>query len=134
MNRTKAIAICAALLLFATGFATAADINATVFKITGKAEFTGKRIPAPGAAPDLAKVKFGEPIQLFNGKIQFPRLDPHTDGAQNLRMPDLFLGKLQPKRRHFRKKHSGKHCARDLPEKMANNRRKQYRGFSRRRL
>ena len=37
-------------------------------KVTGKAEFSGKRIPAPGPAPDLGKVKFGEPVQLFNGK------------------------------------------------------------------
>lgn len=32
------------------------------------AEFTGKRIPPVPAAPDLSKVKFGEPIQLFNGR------------------------------------------------------------------
>jgi hypothetical protein len=32
------------------------------------AEFSGKRIPALPARPDLAKVKFGEPIALFNGK------------------------------------------------------------------
>ncbi len=31
-------------------------------------EFTGKRIPAVPAKPDLAKVKFGEPIALLNGK------------------------------------------------------------------
>ncbi len=31
-------------------------------------EFTGKRIPPVGAAPDLAKVKFGAPVTLFNGK------------------------------------------------------------------
>lgn len=31
-------------------------------------EFTGKRIPALPPRPDLAKVKFGEPIQLFNGR------------------------------------------------------------------
>ncbi len=30
-------------------------------------EFSGKRIPDLPPAPDLAKVKFGEPIQLFNG-------------------------------------------------------------------
>jgi hypothetical protein len=30
-------------------------------------EFTGKRIPTMPAAPDLSKVKFGEPISLFNG-------------------------------------------------------------------
>jgi len=34
----------------------------------GKADFTGKRIPPVGPAPDLSKVKFGEPIVLFNGK------------------------------------------------------------------
>jgi len=34
----------------------------------GQAEFTGKRLPAIPATPDLAKVKFGEPISLFNGK------------------------------------------------------------------
>lgn len=32
------------------------------------AEFTGKRIPALPPRPDLAKVKFGAPISLFNGK------------------------------------------------------------------
>jgi hypothetical protein len=31
-------------------------------------EFTGKRIPDVPPAPDLSKVKFGEPISLFNGK------------------------------------------------------------------
>ncbi len=34
----------------------------------GKATFAGKRIPPVPAAPDLSKVKFGEPIKLFNGK------------------------------------------------------------------
>ena len=37
-------------------------------KVRGPAEFTGKRIPPVPPAPDLAKVKFGEPIALFNGK------------------------------------------------------------------
>ena len=38
-------------------------------KEVGKAqEFTGKRIPDVPPAPDLAKVKFGAPIQLLNGK------------------------------------------------------------------
>ena len=31
-------------------------------------EFTGKRIPPPPAAPDLSSLKYGEPIELFNGK------------------------------------------------------------------
>jgi hypothetical protein len=36
-------------------------------KAGGKAEFKGKRIPALPPAPDLSKVKFGDPIRLFNG-------------------------------------------------------------------
>jgi len=32
------------------------------------ADFTGKRIPPLPSAPDLARVKFGEPISLFNGQ------------------------------------------------------------------
>ncbi|HEX4645954.1 MAG TPA: DUF1080 domain-containing protein, partial [Verrucomicrobiae bacterium] len=32
------------------------------------ADFTGKRTPPPPPAPDLSKVKFGPPIELFNGK------------------------------------------------------------------
>jgi hypothetical protein len=31
-------------------------------------EFTGKRVPPLPSRPNLAKVKFGEPIMLFNGK------------------------------------------------------------------
>jgi hypothetical protein len=31
-------------------------------------QFTGKRIPPLPARPDLSKVKFGQPIPLFNGK------------------------------------------------------------------
>ena len=37
-------------------------------KVRGKADFKGRRIPPIPAAPDLAKVKFGAPIPLFNGK------------------------------------------------------------------
>ena len=37
-------------------------------KTSKPATFTGKRIPALPPAPDLAKVKFGEPIAIFNGK------------------------------------------------------------------
>jgi hypothetical protein len=31
-------------------------------------KFKGWKLPDPGPAPDLTKVKYGEPIQLFNGK------------------------------------------------------------------
>jgi len=38
-------------------------------KLRGRAaNFTGKRIPPVPSAPDLAKVKFGAPISIFNGK------------------------------------------------------------------
>ncbi len=38
-------------------------------KVRGRAsDFTGKRIPPLPPAPDLAKVKFGETIALFNGR------------------------------------------------------------------
>lgn len=33
-----------------------------------KTKFKGWKLPDPGSAPDLSKVKYGEPIQLFNGK------------------------------------------------------------------
>jgi hypothetical protein len=48
-----------------------------------KAEFTGKRTPPPPAAPDLSKVKFGEPITLFNGKDLegWRRTDPKADNG-----------------------------------------------------
>ncbi len=37
-------------------------------KSVSKLKFEGWRLPDPGPAPDLSKVKYGEPIQLFNGK------------------------------------------------------------------
>src|SRR4051812_19556848 len=37
-------------------------------KEVARAEFTGKRIADLPPKPDLTKVKFGEPITLFNGK------------------------------------------------------------------
>ncbi|HWN95523.1 MAG TPA: DUF1080 domain-containing protein [Methylomirabilota bacterium] len=37
-------------------------------KVSKRADFTGKRIPPVPPAPDLAKLKLGEPIALFNGK------------------------------------------------------------------
>jgi hypothetical protein len=37
-------------------------------RVRGRASFTGKRIPPVPAAPDMASVKFGKPITLFNGK------------------------------------------------------------------
>lgn len=42
--------------------------NAEGKEVAKAAEFTGQRIPALPPAPDLSKVKFGEPIEIFNGK------------------------------------------------------------------
>ncbi len=45
-----------------------------------KAEFSGKRTPPMPPAPDLAKVKFGAPVQLFDGKdlTGWRLTDPHA--------------------------------------------------------
>ena len=37
-------------------------------KVTGQTSFAGKRIPPLPARPDLSKIRFGEPIHLFNGE------------------------------------------------------------------
>jgi hypothetical protein len=44
-----------------------------------KADFTGRREPPMPPAPDLSQVKFGDPIQLFNGKdlTGWRLTDPH---------------------------------------------------------
>jgi hypothetical protein len=47
---------------------TTAKKNAEDKEIGKPAEFAGKRIADIPAKPDLAKVKFGDPIQLMNGK------------------------------------------------------------------
>lgn len=47
---------------------TTSKVNDKGKEVSKPAEFTGKRIPAIPAKPDLAKVKFGEPVQLLNGK------------------------------------------------------------------
>jgi hypothetical protein len=50
------------------------DLKLTTMKVRAggkefaQAEFTGKRLPPLPPKPDLAKVKFGPPITLFNGK------------------------------------------------------------------
>lgn len=47
---------------------TTAKKNAEGKEVGKPAEFAGKRIADIPAKPDLAKVKFGDPIQLMNGK------------------------------------------------------------------
>ncbi|MCX5758077.1 MAG: DUF1080 domain-containing protein, partial [Candidatus Hydrogenedentes bacterium] len=49
-------------------------------KMVEKSTFTGKRIPALPAKPDLAKLKFGKPVKLFAGKNLkgWTLTDPHA--------------------------------------------------------
>ncbi len=66
-----------------------------------QSEFSGKRIPALPPRPDLSKVKFGEPIQLFNGKdlTGWRLLEPKAangwtvEGGSLLNRPDKASGK-----------------------------------------
>ena len=53
----------------------------------GRAEFSGHRIPALPAAPDLSKVNFGEPIQLLNGKdlAGWRLVEPHADNGWSVK-------------------------------------------------
>ena len=67
----------------------------------GKAEFTGKRIPPVPAAPDLSKVKFGEPISLFNGKdlTGWALIDPKADNGWSI-VEGSLIDRIE----------KGKHC------------------------
>lgn len=47
---------------------TTSKKNAAGKEVGQPAEFSGKRIADVPPAPDLSKVKFGEPVQLLNGK------------------------------------------------------------------
>ncbi|MEI9896760.1 MAG: hypothetical protein WDN28_23590 [Chthoniobacter sp.] len=57
-----------------TGKVTGDDLKLATVKVKSdgqefdRADFVGKRIPPVPPAPDLAKVKFGDAITLFNGK------------------------------------------------------------------
>ena len=57
-----------------------------------RSEFTGKRLPPMPPAPDLGKVKFGEPIQLFNSRnLDGWRLtDANADDGWGVRDGVLF--------------------------------------------
>ncbi len=62
----------------------------------GRAEFTGHRIPPVPPAPDLSKVKYGEPITLFNGKdLTGWRLVEEKDNGWSAQ-DGLLINRLEP--------------------------------------
>lgn len=67
----------------------------------GKADFTGKKIPPVPPAPDLSKVKFGEPIPLFNGKdlTGWRLIDPKADNGWSV-ADGVLMNRVE----------KGKHC------------------------
>ena len=72
-----------------TASASGDDLKLTTVKTKGdgkefgQADFIGKRIPPVPPAPDLSKVKYGEPVTLFNGKdlTGWELLNPHADNG-----------------------------------------------------
>jgi hypothetical protein len=56
------------------------------------AEFGGRRQPPMPPAPDLSKVKFGEPVQLFNGRdlTGWRLTDPNAVNGWSVKDGDLF--------------------------------------------
>jgi len=68
-------------------------------KESGRAEFIGHRIPPVPPTPDLSKVKFGEPIVLFNGKdltgwrLLNPKADNGWSVAEGVLMNRVEKGK-----------------------------------------
>lgn len=66
------------------------------------AEFTGKRIPPLPARPDLAQVKLGPPIQLFNGKdLTGWRLLKEADNGWSVADGVLMNRVVKAKDKHF---------------------------------
>jgi hypothetical protein len=72
-------------------------------KAFGQAEFTGKRIPDLPPAPDLSKVKFGEPIQLLNGKdlTGWRLIKPDSDNGWSMVDGILQNRVVKAKDKHF---------------------------------
>lgn len=76
--------------------------NAEGKQIGNPADFTGKRIPAIPAKPDLSKLKFGQPIQLFNGKdLTGWRLLKEADNGWSVENGALINRVVKAKDKHF---------------------------------
>ena len=66
-------------------------------------EFTGKRIPPLPAKPDLSKVKFGNPIALFDGKSLdgWKLINPNDRNGWSVEDGLLVNKPIQPEGRHL---------------------------------
>ena len=66
-----------------------------------RADFTGKRLPPMPPAPDLSKVKFGDPIMLFNGKdlSGWRLVNPADDNGWSVQ-DGLLINRIEPGKRH----------------------------------
>jgi hypothetical protein len=90
-----------------TATAAGDDLNLTTVKTKadgkefGRGEFTGKRIPPVPPAPDLSKVKFGDPITLFNGKdlTGWQLTNPKADNGWSV-VDGVLMNRIE-KGRHF---------------------------------
>jgi len=71
-------------------------------KRTNRSPFTGKRIPPLPAKPDLAKVKFGTPVVLFDGKSldAWKLVNPNDKNGWSIQDGILVNNPVQPQGRH----------------------------------
>lgn len=92
-----------------TATATGDDLALTTVKTKGdgkefgQAEFAGKRIAALPPAPDLSKVKYGEPVVLFNGKdlSGWRLIKPESDNGWSAQDGVLMNRVKKEKDKHF---------------------------------
>jgi hypothetical protein len=67
-----------------------------------KEDFAGKRVPPAPPAPDLARVKFGKPVTLFNGKdlagwrLTNPNATNAWKAANGILINDVVIEKNKP--------------------------------------
>ena len=70
-------------------------------KESGRAEFTGKRIPPVPPKPDLSRVKFGEPIDLFNATdlTGWHLLNPSADNGWSV-ADGVLMNRIEKGKHH----------------------------------
>lgn len=92
-----------------TATASGDDLKATTVKTKAdgkefaQAEFSGRRIPAIPSTPNLKALKFGEPINLFNGKdlTGWRLIKPDSDNGWGVQDGVLQNRVVKEKDKHF---------------------------------